>query len=105
MPHPTTPSRKRRSPAQWAELFARFEHSALSVAAFCARESISVANFYRQRELQKVAACAKPSSECAPDAAGFLDLGPLTTTGAPERARLELKIDLGEGLILHLVRG
>ena len=104
MPHPATVSRKHRSPAQWAELFARFERSTLTVSAFCARESISVANFYRQRGLHRTAACAKPSVERAPDASGFLDLGALGA-GGPERARLELKIDLGDGLILHLVRG
>lgn len=104
MPHPTSPSRKHRSPAQWAELFARFEQCALSVSAFCTRESISVANFYRQRGLLGAAACAKPRPTRASAQPGFVDLGAIAAGGV-ERSRLELKIDLGEGLILHLVRG
>ncbi len=102
MPHSMSSSRKRRSPAQWAELFLRFEQSALSVSAFCARESISVANFYRQRGLLGVAAYNKPRT--AREQPEFVDLGAIATGGV-ERSRLELKIDLGEGLILHLVRG
>ncbi len=102
MPQPTLNPRKHRSPAQWAELIARFERSALSVSAFCARESISVANFYRQRGLLGGSVCAKPPGPQSQPA--FVDLGSIG--GAPaEHSRLELKIDLGEGLVLHLVRG
>lgn len=102
MPHRTLTPRKHRSPAQWAELFARFEQSALSVSAFCARESISVANFYRQRGLLGACAPAKRPVLRAP--AKFVDLGTIDG-GVGEKSRLELKLDLGEGLILHLVRG
>ena len=105
MSHPTSPSRKHRSPTQWAELFSRFEQSDLSVAAFCARESISVANFYRQRGLRGKIPHVKSRAEPGPSPSGFVDLGPLTTMGDSERGRLELKIDLGDGLTLHLVRG
>lgn len=49
----TITTRKRRTPAQWASLLSRFERSGLSVSAFCAQESISVANFYRQRGLHR----------------------------------------------------
>lgn len=102
MPHTTLTARKHRSPAQWAELFARFEQSSLTVSAFCARESISVANFYRQRGL--LGACA-PAKRLVPrEPSKFVDLGAING-GVGERSRLELKIDLGEGLILHLVRG
>ncbi len=102
MPHPTLTPRKHRSPAQWAALFARFEQSALTVSAFCARESISVANFYRQRGLLGGSVRAKPTAPQSQPA--FVDLG--SFGGVPaEHSRLELKIDLGEGLVLHLVRG
>ena len=73
MPHPTLTSRKHRSPAQWAELFARFEQSSLSVSAFCARESISAANFYRHRGVLGASAAAKrPAPQSQP---AFVDLG------------------------------
>lgn len=102
MPQPTRTPRRHRSPAQWAELLVHFEHSGLSVSAFCARESISVANFYRQRGLLGGSVCAKPPApQSQPE---FVDLG-LIGAATGERRRLELKLDLGEGLVLHLVRG
>ena len=36
-------------------------------------------------------------------APGFVSLG--TVNARPPRERLELKLDLGEGVVLHLVRG
>jgi len=81
-------------------LLARFESAGLSVAAFCARESISEASFYRWRGLL-------PSSGAGHDlaqaAGAFVDLGPMAS-GA-RGARLEVRLDLGGGVVLHLVRG
>jgi putative transposase len=103
MPPSATSSRKRprRSHAEWAALFERFDHSGLSVSRFCAGESISVANFYRWRGLLGVSRHETPQfAQPTPD---FVDLGAI---GAPPGgARLEIKLDLGGGLILHLVRG
>ena len=62
----------RRSQSEWRSLLARFDGSGMGVAAFCRREAISAASFYRWR--------------------GLL------------RPRLDLKVELGEGLVLHLVR-
>lgn len=59
----------------------RFGSSGLDVEAFCRREAISVASFYRR--------------------CGILGSGP----GPLPRLRLEFKLDLGDGLVLHLVRG
>ena len=91
--------RQRRSPEQWQALLARFESAGLSVAAFCAGESISEASFYRWRGLL---ASSGAGHEIA-QAAGFVALGPMAS-GARE-ARLELRLDLGGGVVLHLVRG
>jgi len=41
--------RKRLGEAAWRELLARFAASGLSAAAFCRREAISAASFYRKR--------------------------------------------------------
>jgi putative transposase len=103
MPPSATSSHKRprRSAAEWAALFARFERSGMSVSRFCAGESISVANFYRWRGLLGASAHATPQPvQPAPE---FVELG--TIGAAPGGARLEIKLDLGGGLILHLVRG
>lgn len=91
--------RQRRSSDQWQALLARYESAALSVAAFCACESISEASFYRWRGLL---ASSGAGHELAP-AAGFVDLGAMAS-GASE-ARLEIRLDLGGGVVLHLVRG
>ena len=90
-----------RNEAQWRLLVARFSDSGLSVSAFCRREAVSTASFYRRRGLierhdsgEGLASGSKPA---------FLDLGALrgeSARGAP----VELRLDLGGGLTLHLVR-
>jgi transposase-like protein len=98
----TKGKRSRRSRQEWRSLLARFGGSGLSVEAFCRREAISAASFYRWRGLfgEGGNGCGREPRETAP---AFLDLGPLTAAGA-SRPRLDLKLDLGDGLVLHLVR-
>jgi putative transposase len=93
---------KRRSRSEWRALLAKFASSGVDVGAFCRREAISAASFYRWRTLlgeaaqggQKVASAAPPA---------FLDLGTLNSA-ATSRPRLDLTLELGDGLPLHLVR-
>jgi hypothetical protein len=92
----------RRSREEWQALLKRFDARHDSVSVFCARESISEASYYRWRGLLPAAHhrhdAAAPSSPSA-----FLDLGhiPASQPGT----RIDLKLDLGGGLVLHLVRG
>lgn len=87
-----------RSTHEWRSLHTEFEQSGLSVKAFCRQQSISASNFYRWRNLL---ASNEPVGQ-AP-ATAFLDIGALTPpTKTP--ARLELTLDLGDGLILRLSR-
>lgn len=51
--------RVRRTPAQKAELIARFEASGLKVAEFCRRQDLSPASFYLWR--REAAAVAEPT--------------------------------------------
>jgi putative transposase len=93
--------RPRRKAQQWRALLARYQSCGLSIEAFCRREAISAASFYRWRALlddnhEQVKATEPPPA--------FLDLGTLNTTPSA-RPRLDLKLDLGDGLSLHLVRG
>lgn len=92
----------RRNEHEWRSLLARFGSSGLGVEAFCRREAISAASFYRWRQLLRE---AHSGGEETPrdTAVGFLDLGMLGS-GSSGR-RLDLKLDLGGGLTLHLVRG
>lgn len=92
----------RRSRQQWRALIERFGASGLSVQAFCRRESISDVSFYRWRKAlgaQGVGGAVVVQGTSP----GFVSLG--TVNARPLRERLELKLDLGEGVVLHLVRG
>lgn len=100
--------RRRLSAGAWRGVLARFASSGLTVQAFCRRELISTASFYRWRSLLEGASAdveRPPKVSIAATASptpGFVDLGTLRPTGS---SRLELRLDLGGGLLLHLVRG
>ena len=91
-----------RSRNEWQSLLAKFDGSGMGVEAFCQREAISAASFYRWRSLlsnggdrgEVVGSDATPV---------FVDLGTLDCASS-SRPRLNLKLELGEGLVLHLVR-
>ena len=92
----------RRSRSEWRSLLARFGGSGRSVEAFCRREAISVASFYRWRSLLSGAA-DRGEVVVRDSAPAFVDLGALSSASSPRRG-LDLKLDLGDGLLLHLVR-
>lgn len=104
--------KRRRVGAQaWRVLLRRFAGSGLPVQAFCRRESISAASFYRWRERlgsqsRSRAATPTPPAEVVAERgpAEFVDLGTLGAGLGPS-GRFDLKVDLGGGLVLHLVRG
>lgn len=96
--------RQRRSSEGWRALLTRFACSGQTVRAFCQHESVSSASFYRWRSRLGPAADAGhvPAASVLPRApTGFVDLGPLL---APSSPSFELHLDLGGGLMLHLVR-
>lgn len=93
----------------WRALLQRFDASGISVAEFCKRERLNKSTFQRWRARltaassdQAPAAACESSGEQGPTS--FIDLGSLGATGAAVTARLDLKLDLGGGLTLHLVR-
>ena len=93
---------KRRSQGEWRSLLARFAESGLSVEAFCRSESISGASFYRWRaRVGEALTVAQPSGARG---SGFVDLGVLGALPRSLRG-VEVKLDLGGGVILHLLRG
>ncbi len=98
--------RQRRSAEGWRALLTRFAGSGQTVRAFCQHESVSPASFYRWRSLLGPAADTGhvPVTSALPrEPAGFVDLGPLTTSPSSSPS-FELHLDLGGGLMLHLVR-
>lgn len=94
----------RRNRNEWQSLLSGFEQSALSVEAYCRRESISAASFYRWRGILGGEPHMGSDDTVRDTAPAFVDIGPLNAPPV-HRPRLDLKLDLGEGLVLHLVRG
>lgn len=92
----------RRSRHEWRSLLAKFDGSGLGVDAFCRREAISVASLYRWRNLLSDRGDGG-EAEVSKQAPAFVDLGTLNSA-ASSRPRIDFKLDLGDGLILHLVR-
>ena len=99
----------RRDSSTWREIIDRQVQSGSTVAEFCEREGLSVASFYgwRSKLRQKgdagsgtVAVTQKPGQAERP-VGGFIDLGALGMGGA----RVEVRLELGGGVALQLVRG
>lgn len=100
--------RERRSESAWREIVSRQVESGLSVQAFCEREGIKAASLYGWRSRLQQESQGRSSSESAPrkprskkSTGEFIDLGALDSS----RSRFEVRLDLGGGVLLHLVRG
>jgi putative transposase len=93
----------RRSRHEWQSLLAKLDGSDLGVDAFCRREAISAASLYRWRTLLNDRS-DNDEVVVSTRAPAFVDLGTLNSASS-SRSRIELKLDLGDGLTLHLVRG
>lgn len=100
--------RQRRSESGWRELVDRQEQSGLTVAQFCEREGIKSASLYGWRSRLREGPKDATVTEVAPKKAkhreapssGFIDLGALGSS----RSRFEIRLELGQGVLLHLVR-
>jgi len=87
--------RRRLGEAAWGEMVARFTRSGLSAEAFSQRERVSLASLKRWQQ-------ALDRSEAVPASlGGFVELGSLRSAGA----RFEVRLDLGDGVLLTLSRG
>jgi hypothetical protein len=95
----TAKRRRRLGAAGWRAALKKFDESGLDVREFCEREGLGQASFYRWR--RRVPDERSEEMSAAPKPGGFLDLGPLSAKGT----RLEVRVDLGAGVVLHLVRG
>jgi hypothetical protein len=91
----------RRSRQEWRSLLAKLDESGLGVEAFCRREAISAASLYRWRGLLSGVG-ADGETAVVSGTPEFVDLG--TLNSAVSAARIDLTLDLGDGLVLHLVR-
>lgn len=94
---------RRRSAQAWREMVGRFGQSGLSEEAFCEGEGINRKLFHRWRCKRSMAPARVLADKGAPISkapAGFVDLGALGGS-----SRLEVRLDLGGGVQLHLARG
>ena len=97
---------RRGSVESWRELVARQVRSGLSVQAFCRQERLNAWTFYgwrsRLRERTAAADTAAVGGSAEPEpTAGFIDLGALGSSSS----RCEIRLDLGGGVVLQVVRG
>jgi putative transposase len=99
--------RERRSESVWREIVGRQADSGLTVQAFCEREGIMSASLYGWRSrlrgnLQNtsVPRRALRTQRSEKPVGDFIDLGALSSG----RSRFEVRLNLGGGVLLHLVR-
>lgn len=116
MNNPTLPAPSRpHQHALWRNRLARHAASGQSVAAFCRSEAIAVASFYqwRKRSLLQQADTAQ-APQASPLASSFIDLGavadrpispaPTHTAATGPLAGIDVRLDLGNGMVLRIVR-
>lgn len=105
--------RRRLDEASWCAVMQRFAASGSTVGEFCVREGLSDSAFYRWRS--RLAAEQTPSvvarstarsrvTLATPSSSGFIDLGRLAESPCEAGASLELRLDLGGGVVLQIVR-
>jgi hypothetical protein len=99
--------RQRRGESAWREIVARQEQSGLTVQEFCEREGLKAASLYgwrvrlRREPAGKTVPARISRRTHAEKASGeFIDLGAIDSS----RGRFEVRLDLGGGVLLHLVR-
>ena len=99
--------RQRRSESAWREIAARQEQSGLTVQEFCEREGLKAASLHgwrvrlRQQDAgKKVSPQISKSTRAEKASEEFIDLGAIGAS----RGRFEVRLDLGGGVLLQLVR-
>jgi transposase-like protein len=96
--------RRRHGAEAWRRILGRFEESGMTAPAFCAREGISRQSLYRWRSRlggESDQALIAKATQLTSKAAGFIELGNVRSGGS----RLEVRLELGAGVVLSLARG
>ena len=97
----------------WREVFRRFDGSGDSVVGFCRREGLNTSSFRRWRKRLETTATTSTAQMQAqeareptrqPPVASFIEMGSMGAASAAA-ARLEVRLELGGGVVLQLVRG
>ena len=95
--------RVKRSEATWQELFARQVSSGMSVLEFCRSEKVNPGVFRRWRSMLNGGNVAKKTASRPGSKAitPFIDIG---AVGACP-SRMEVRLELGGGVVLTVARG
>ncbi len=108
-----TIKRRRLSKQAWSEVMQRFEGCGTTIGQFCAQEGVSTQSFSRWRGRLAAGVQAGAAKAKAPalmrqrrEAGNFIDLGelPEPATSRPVAAGVELRLELGGGVVLQIVR-
>lgn len=96
--------RIKRSDATWREIFARHVSSGLSVLEFCRAEGINPGVFRRWRSMlnggvRVEQSKARPKAKAV---TSFIDIGAVQ---GPDFSRMEVRLELGGGVVLTVARG
>ena len=95
---------QRRSAEEWRTIFERRAASGLSIGAFCRREGIAQSSYERWRTHLAEGRCAADAVVSRAET-GFVEAGLLGSLArADAGARTELRLELGHGIVLHVVR-
>jgi len=102
-------TRRRLDEQMWRAVLARFDSAAMTVQEFCLREGLTRSSFTRWRTRLRTGLKRLPAPGVAKAAApapkpSFVDLGLVGAAPAAEYTAVDLRIELGGGLSLHLVR-
>jgi hypothetical protein len=99
--------RQRRNESAWREIVVRQEQSGLRVQEFCEREGLKAASLYgwrvrlrRQAPGKNASVQISKSTRAEKASEEFIDLGAIGVS----RGRFEVRLDLGGGVLLQLVR-
>lgn len=119
MGKPSSAAIEAQREAAWRNRLARFAANKLTVEAFCRREAVPVGTFYGWRarlRARDAEAGAVPRTALALSPSPFLDLGPVdglaSRAASPGRdhalhhahTSLDIRLDLGGGVVLHIAR-
>ena len=99
----------------WRERIARQAASGRSVVAFCRDEKLAESTLYYWRKRLSAAVVARRAQKSTAVATAFLDLGPIKAVKPAElagierlpyesSASIELRLELGGGVVLHIAR-
>ena len=98
-------TRQRRSAEEWRRIFEHRAASGLSIASYCQREGIAQSSYARWRTLLTPAG-HDTGVAVAQAGTGFVAAGHLGARGTEDaRGRINLTLELGHGIVLHVVRG